>query len=151
MKRDRPTWTAAPRPVPIVVMAGALALLASAGLFLINSVSLFYAAPYENLTATTVAVAVVVVGILSLTFILIPLLAAVFVLRGSRWPAFLATVFGVLMIIGVIGADPIFIAGAIAAFIGAALLWFPWARAHARATRQNRESQNGLVKRKPVT
>ena len=53
--------------------------------------------------------------------------------------------------LGVVGAHPIYIAGAITALIGAALLWLPKARSYAHTTMQKRRSDGGLIKpKKPV-
>jgi hypothetical protein len=56
-----------------------------------------------------------------------------------------------LITLGVVGAHPIYIAGAITALVGATLLWLPKTRGYARATMQKRRSGGGLIKpRKPV-
>ena len=147
MSKDKLAWTAAPRPVPMTITAGSFALLASAGLFLINAIPLFDTSQYPKFPDRAVAVFVVLfAAVFALLMVLIPLLAAIFALRGSRWPAFLAGGFAILMIVGVIGAHPIFIAGAAAAVFGAVLLWLPSARAYGRATMRNRENQVGLSK-----
>jgi hypothetical protein len=148
VSKDKLAWTAAPRPVPMTVTVGSFALLASAGLFLINGLPLFDTSQYPKFPGSAVAVLVVFFAIFTLVMVLIPLLAAIFALRGSRWPAFLAGGFAILMIVGVIGAHPIYIAGATAALFGAVLLWLPSARAYRRATMRNRENQVGLSKEK---
>ena len=148
MSKDKLAWTAAPRPVPVTVTVGSFSLLTSAGLFLINGLPLFDTSQYPKSLGSAAAVLVVFFAIFTLVTVLSPLLAAIFALRGHRWPAFLAAGFAILMVVGVIGAHPIYIAGAIATLSGAVLLWLPSARAYGRATVRNRENQAGLSKAK---
>ncbi|AWB95021.1 hypothetical protein DCE93_04570 [Agromyces badenianii] len=150
MNKNGSSLTAAPDAAPMVVTAGAFALLASAGLFLINAIPLLDPAQYEEFPPDTVAVVIVALAAFSLPGVLIPLLAAFFALRGSRWPAFVAAgfatmlVIGVIPVVGLIDENPIYVAGAIAALLGAVLLWLPTARAYGRVTVRNR--RHGLSK-----
>ena len=131
--------------VPMSVMTGALALVTSAGLLLIHAVPLFHPSWYAGYPPTTVILTIVLFAVFSGALILVPLLSALFALRGRRWPTFVATGFAILTMIGVLDAAATFVAGAVAALAGAVLLWMPSAREFGRAAEQDRRSRRGLV------
>ncbi|GAA4057643.1 hypothetical protein AVP42_00325 [Agromyces sp. NDB4Y10] len=130
---------------PVSVMAGAMALTTSAGLFSINAIPVFSLSQYSGYPLTAVILTVIVFSVFSVVAISVPLLCAFFIFRGHRWPLFVATGFAILTMIGVVDAALTFIAGAIAGAVGAVLLWLPSAREYGRAAQRERRSRRGLI------
>lgn len=130
---------------PTSVMVGALALVTSAGFLLINAVPLFYPSQYAGYPPTAVVLTIIFFAVFSVLLISVPLLCALFVFRGRRWPLFVATVFAILTMIGVLDAASTFVAGAVAALVGAVLLWLHSAREYGRAAQRERQSRRGLI------
>ncbi|MCK8609463.1 hypothetical protein [Agromyces sp. C10] len=136
---------------PVSVMAGAMALITSAGLFFINAIPVFYLSQYAGYPLTAVILTVILFSVFSVVAISVPLLCAFFVFRGHRWPLFVATGFAILTMMGVVDATLTFIAGAVAASVGAVLLWLPSAREYGRAAQRERRSRRGLIEpRRPA-
>ena len=130
---------------PVSVMVGAMALVTSAVLFFINAIPVFYLSQYAGYPLTAVLLTVILFSVFSVVAISVPLLCAVFVFRGHRWPLFVATGFAILTMMGVVDATVTFIAGAVAAAVGAVLLWLPAAREYGRGAQHERRSRRGLI------